>query len=70
MRPEVVVPPHEDSSLASLPIHVLARDFPEALQVFREEEVDLRALGARPLKEAEGEVVRTLSRKLEWRREM
>lgn len=68
MRPEVVAPPDDDRSLASLPVHVVVRDFPEALLVLRAEGADLRRHGTQPLEEAGPGVVAAVARALEWRR--
>ncbi|HWV57869.1 MAG TPA: hypothetical protein VNZ57_10485 [Longimicrobiales bacterium] len=60
-------------ALADLPVHVVVRDFPETLAVFRREGVDVAALGGESVRaaaagrESAGGLIESLMAALAWR---
>jgi len=71
MRPLIQLPPARPE-LAVLPAHIVVRDFPETLALFREYGVDLPSTGEKPVEallggEA-GELLDELAELVSWRR--
>lgn len=70
MRPECVGPAAQPE-LAALPVHLIVRDYPETLAVFRRFGVDLPRLGGGPVAAAvegdAGPLVEALAEVIAWR---
>jgi len=72
VRPGPPVPPDSPAVLAALPVHVVVRDFPETLAVFRRFGVDVPRRGAAPVSAAvagdAGPLLDALAQATAWRR--
>lgn len=70
MRP-IVTRPRPRPELAILPTHLVVRDYPETLAVFRRHGVDLPRRGGDPVMELEdgdaGALLDALAEAIEWR---
>jgi hypothetical protein len=70
MRPDFVRPVAQPE-LAALPVHLIVRDYPETLAVFRRFGVDLSRRGGEPVLESvagdAGELVEALAVAIAWR---
>lgn len=70
MQPHYV-PPAAQPELAALPVHLIVRDYPETLAVFRRHGVDLPRQGGEPVLAAvegdAGALLAALAEAIAWR---